>query len=102
MRNIKFKSGYYEWLIYVEDTFCWAIGSGITDLFFQDDTEDEDEIEKNINYAVESEIDIMLMTAENDKEIDFDYNKELILSLTEEELEELKNIMINVFKKVYL
>lgn len=101
MRNIEFKAGYYEWLIYVDDNLCWVVSSSITDIFFQDDNDDENEIEKNINYAVESEIEIMLMAAEN-KEIDFDYNRELVLSLTKEELDELSNKMINVFKKVYL
>lgn len=99
MRKVEFLIGYYEYNVYVDDEYIFTFGD------FDDYFDNEYDLEKNLDYVVYDSIEYMLECAKDTFEVNlFDFNKkqkEIILSLTNEELEELKKQIYNVLKNRY-
>lgn len=100
MRKIEFLVGYYEYNVYVDDEHIFTFSD------FADFFDNENDLEDNLNYVTNACIEDMLESAKEDGfETNFcNYDtrqKELVLSLTNEELEELKKQIYSVLKYKY-
>lgn len=100
MRKVEFLVGYYEYNVYIDDEYIFTFSD--FDEFF----DNENDLEENLNYVTNDCIEDMIESAKEDTfETGFcnydERQKELILSLTNEELEELKKQMYNVLKIRY-
>ena len=100
MKKIEFITGYYENNVYINDEYVYTFSD--FDEFF----DNENDLEDNLNYVTNDCIEDMLESAKEDGfETNFcnydERQKELILSLTNEELEELKKKMYNILKYKY-
>lgn len=100
MRKIEFLVGYYEYNVYVDDEHIFTFAD------FDEYFDNENDLEENLNYVTNDCIEDMLESAKEDGfETNFcnydERQKELILSLTNEELEELKKQICSVLKYKY-
>ena len=99
MRKVEFLIGYYEYNVYINDEYIFTFSD------FDDFFDNENDLEENLNYVTNDSIEYMLECAKDTFEDNFcnydERQKELILSLTNEELEELKKQMYSVLKYKY-
>lgn len=100
MRKVEFLVGYYEYNVYVDNEHIFTFAD------FDDFFDNNCNLEDNLNCITNDSIEDMLESAKDDGfETNFcnytEKQKELILSLTNEELEELKKQIYNVLKYKY-
>lgn len=99
MKNIEFLIGYYEYNLFINNEHVFVF----TD--FDDYFNNENNLDDNLVFVVNDSVEFMIECAKNKLEVNyFDFSnnqKELILSLNNEELEEIKKQMYNVLKHVY-